>query len=125
MKPLILLVDDDAGIFEVLAELLTGEGFEVRWAQNAREFELHAFSSSKPDLILLDIMLGFQNGPEIYKYLLGKGFDRNVPVIFVSGLLQEDPQPLPSHSGRHYAMHSKPFEFNRLLSDIRNLTSAA
>ncbi len=125
MRPLILLVDDDAGIFEVLAELLCGEGFEVRWAQNAVEFEHHAFSSSKPNLILLDIMLGLENGPEIYRHLLAKGLDHGIPVIFVSGLLEQDPQPLPHHSGRHYTMHSKPFEFNRLLSDIRNLTEAA
>lgn len=125
MKPLILVVDDDAGIFEVLADLLGNEGFEVHWARNSVEFEQHAFSLSKPVLILLDIMLGSENGPEIYKHLLAKGFDRAIPVIFVSGLLQEDPQPLPRHSGRLYAMHAKPFEFNRLLSDIRNLTDAA
>ena len=124
MKPKILVVDDDSEIFEILSDLLADEGFEVLWAKSAEEFRQKTLAQ-KPDLILLDVMLGSKNGPEAYKKMLADGFDSRVPVIFISGLLQNDWADPPMRPGRRYAMHAKPFKFDRLLSDIRFLTSAA
>ena len=125
MKPYILVVDDDPQIFEVLSGILHEEGFDVLWARNPEEFQLKTLSGRKPDLIMLDIALGNENGPDVYKRLLIQGLDRGIPVIFISGLIQNHDSEPPVRAGRLYAMHGKPFEFDRLLSDIRSLTSMA
>ena len=120
MKQHILIVDDDREIFEVLAVLLEDEGYGALWAQNPEEFREKAFFH-RPHLIILDIMLGEANGPEVYKKLLAQGLSQKIPVIFVSGLIPGDGPAPPLQPGRQYAMHSKPFVFEHLLRDIRTL----
>ena len=122
MKPRILVVDDDREIFEILVYALETEGFELVWAKDGEEFHQKAVVC-QPHLILLDIMLGAENGPEIYKRLLAQGLNREIPVIFISSLIQS-PSPLPIQPGRLCTMHAKPFKFDRLLGDIRTMTSA-
>ncbi|PHO21167.1 hypothetical protein CQR80_03120 [Aggregatibacter actinomycetemcomitans] len=63
----ILLVDDDAELTELLAQLLDLEGFQVNVANNGKEaLELldHSY-----DLILLDIMMPVLNGIETLKQI--------------------------------------------------------
>ena len=122
MKPCILVVDDDREIFDILVHVLEPEGFEVLWAKNGEEFREKALLR-RPRLIMLDIGLGRENGPELYKRLLLHGLDRRIPVIFISSSIEnKEPSLQP---GRKYAMHGKPFQFERLLGDIRMLMSAA
>ena len=125
MKPCILVVDDDQEIFDILAHVLGPEGFEVLWAKNGEEFRQKALTR-RPRLIMLDIGLGRENGPELYKRLLLHGLDRRIPVIFISSSIENKPQSQPTlQPGRKYAMHGKPFQFDRLLGDIRMLMSPA
>ena len=123
VDPRILIVDDDSEIYESLAELLASEGFEPVWAKNAEEFKAQAFSH-KPALIILDILLGRDNGTQTYNKLLLEGFDRKVPVVFLSGLV-ENYGTAPVLPGRTYALHSKPFKYEELLRDIRCLIQTA
>lgn len=125
MKPCILVVDDDREIFDILIHVLEPEGFEVLWAKNGEEFREKAIAR-RPRLIMLDIGLGRENGPELYKRLLLHGLDRRIPVIFISSSIENKPHAQPAlQPGRQYAMHGKPFQFERLLTDIRMLMSAA
>ena len=120
----ILLVDDEEQILELLKFELNSEGFEVFTACNEKEFRHHALSE-KPDLIILDIMLGDKNGPLIYDELLAKGLiDRSIPVIFLSALAEDRP-PVPAMPGRTYALHGKPFESEELIREIRSLINKA
>lgn len=122
MKRRILVVDDDPDIFEVLQDLFGSDGQEVLWAKNSREFEEFAFQ--KPDLIILDILLGeVEDGPTIYGKLLSKGLSRDIPVIFLSALASDLPVSR-LHPGRNYAMHAKPFKSNDLLRDVHMLMAA-
>ena len=52
----ILIVDDEAGIRELLSEILIDEGFEVKLANNAEDAR-NVRNVSKPDLVLLDIWM--------------------------------------------------------------------
>ncbi len=120
MKTRILLVDDDTDMLEVLGVLLEAEGYEVFKARNAEEFSDQA-SVRYHQMINLDIDLGGTNGPEVYSELLQRGLDPKIPVIFLSGLVSPWDQS-PAGAGKRYAMHAKPFEHDRLMKDIRNLT---
>jgi len=60
-KPLILIVDDDAELSEMVAELLAREGWAVQSVLNAAEGD-KALAQWQPELVLLDVMLPDANG---------------------------------------------------------------
>jgi DNA-binding response OmpR family regulator len=121
MKTRILLVDDEPELLELLAEIFEAEGYEVHKARTPGEFCAQALAQ-RPHLIILDIDLGGANGPEVYRQLLQRGLGHHIPVIFLSGLVPSISQTPPATEGRRYAMHSKPFEQDRLVNDVRLLT---
>ena len=61
--PKILLVDDDVELTELLAELLSLEGFDVTVVHNGQE-ALTELELQSYDIILLDIMMPVLNGIE-------------------------------------------------------------
>lgn len=76
----ILLVEDDANLAMEIKKLLTEYGHDVTVVQDFHHV-MEEFSEAKPQLVLMDIMLPFQDGyywtGEIRKI-------SNVPVVFIS-----------------------------------------
>ena len=64
MNTRILLVDDDPNIRQLVNLYLAKEGFEVSMADRG-DTALDAFKQTKPDLILLDLMLPGKDGWEV------------------------------------------------------------
>ena len=120
MKQRILVVDDEKLIRELLRHKLSALGFEVVTAKNAKEFSECAFAR-KPDLIILDIWLQNRMGPDVHHELLGAGFDGEVPVIFITALIEGEPKSGQMLPGKKYALHSKPFDFEKLVPEIHHL----
>lgn len=79
----ILVIDDDLHIGNILEELLTKEGYSVSRAYSGTEAIL-ILAHSKPDLILLDLMLPGLNGEEVLPKIKG------IPVIIVSAKVDTD-----------------------------------
>ncbi len=119
MKKKILIVDDEWSLQEFLKWKLSECGYEICVARDGAEFSRVAFET-RPDLIILDILLPDGLGTDHYESMLRAGFDRNIPVIFVSALAQEQP---PKHSppqGR-FALFGKPFDYYELMGEVRKL----
>ena len=79
----ILVVDDEAGIRELLSEILMDEGYDVTLAENAaaaREYRLQA----RPDLVLLDIWMPDMDGISLLKEWVSGG-QLTMPVVMMSG----------------------------------------
>lgn len=119
MAAKVLIVDDDEETRELLAGMLALEGFETDQADGAEEFRRKVFAD-KPALIILDIMLGADNGALFYEQLVKEGLDSKIPVIFLSGLVEDHP-PSPASEGRTYSLRAKPFQMSELLHDMRYL----
>ena len=77
----ILVVDDDAEITKLLETYLTNEGFDVTVAANGAS-ALSAAASTEPELVILDIVLGSEDGREVLRELL---LISDVPTIFLTG----------------------------------------
>lgn len=79
----ILIVDDELGIRELLAEILSGERHVTESAANAQEAR-QLLLSFKPQLVLLDIWMPDTDGLSLLKEWAGQG-QLTMPVIMMSG----------------------------------------
>ena len=106
----ILIIDDDVHIGNMLYEVLTSEGYKVSRAYSGTEAML-LLSNTKPDLILLDLMLPGLSGEEILPQIKG------VPVIVVSAKVDvESKVDLLLGGAVDYV--TKPFNTKELLARI-------
>lgn len=81
----ILIIDDEADIREVLADIFQDEGYAVFKAAHSEQ-AFAQVKKEKPDLIVLDIWLenSDMDGMEILKEL-GKDKENSCPVLMISG----------------------------------------
>ena len=77
----ILLVEDDAEMIGLLSRFLPQEGYELRVASDMAA-TLRAVSEREPDIILLDIVLGDEDGRDIFREVRELS---DVPAIFLTG----------------------------------------
>lgn len=79
----ILVVDDEMGIRELLAEILFDEGYDVHLAENASEARAYRLAH-EPDLVLLDIWMPETDGVALLKEWLEQDL-LTMPVVMMSG----------------------------------------
>lgn len=77
----LLIVDDDDDLRSLLVRMLRGEGYAVAEAADV-EAALAQFNTGQPDLVVLDIMLGGEDGLDVLSSIRGKA---DVPVILLTG----------------------------------------
>jgi DNA-binding response OmpR family regulator len=81
----ILIVDDEFGIAEVLDLFLTDAGHRVFIAINGRQ-GLQRLAEARPDLVLLDVMMPFLDGPGMLRAMAAEPAYKAIPVIMMSSL---------------------------------------
>jgi DNA-binding NtrC family response regulator len=79
----ILVVDDEVGIRDLLSEILSDEGHNVRSAESASAAR-EARSRERPDLVLLDIWMPDTDGISLLKEWASSG-QLTMPVVMMSG----------------------------------------
>ncbi len=79
----VLLVDDEPDIVELLRYNLEREGYAVQTALNGRD-ALKAAKSSRPDLIVLDIMMPGMDGVEVCMQLRQLPEFKNTVITFLT-----------------------------------------
>jgi DNA-binding NtrC family response regulator len=83
MKALrILVVEDDAVIAMLLADMFAGMGHDVCAIEATKDGAVAAAIQCGPDLMIVDARLGDESGVSAVEQILGKGF---VPHVFISG----------------------------------------
>ena len=80
-KGIIHLIDDEPVIHDVLAQLLTSEGYEIEISGSGEE-ALEKFPSRSFDVILLDLLMPGMDGIETLRRI--KRFDPLTPVIIIT-----------------------------------------
>jgi len=82
----ILVVDDDPDMVEVLKTILGGEGYNVAVATNGSEC-LENVSRSKPDLILLDVMMTTETeGFTVAQKLKSDKATKDIPIFMLTAI---------------------------------------
>lgn len=114
MQPLILLVDDDPGILDLLGDFLMKEGFMLEVASNASEMDAR-LARTRPDLIILDLMLPGEDGLSICRRVSRDGAP---PIIMLTAKNDEIDRILGLEIGADDYV-AKPFAPRELLARIR------
>lgn len=82
----ILLIEDDSTMVSLLKMLLDLEGYQVVALSSEYQDILQLALEESPDLILLDIQLGLQNGLDVIARLKQNNELRKIKVIMTSGM---------------------------------------
>ena len=118
----ILVVDDEIDIRELVAGILTDDGYSVRAASNSEE-ALAALRARKPALLVLDIWMqgGGMDGLELLDMV--KALDEDLPVIMISGHGNIETAVSAIKRGA-YDFLEKPFKSDRLLLVVQRALEA-
>ncbi|WP_084666354.1 response regulator transcription factor [Clostridium collagenovorans] len=110
----VLVVDDDENISEVIKIYLQNLGYDTMLAHDGKD-ALEKFSSYKPNLIILDVMLPYMDGIDVLKQIRR---DSEVPVILLTAKGDTFDKVLGLELGADDYM-VKPFEPKELTARVK------
>jgi len=113
----ILIVDDDEEIRSFLGMLLQEEGYAIESAEDGLA-ALEKLEATKPDLILLDIMMPRMDGYRFAEALRQRDLQPPIPFIVLSANLREQ-QAIAMGACSYIA---KPFDLPDLLEKVEQYT---
>jgi len=113
----VLVVDDDAGMREVLETALATENLTVYTSVDGKD-AVQKTLSLKPDLILLDVNMPNLNGLTFCKAIRSSTETRKIPVIIITGLTAKGRIEECMAAGADDFL-GKPFRVEELLIRIR------
>jgi len=111
----VLIVEDDIELRDMMAELLTLEGFVATAVANGREALEYLGRGNRPDIILLDLMMPVMDGWEFRRKQQSDPALATVPVVVLSALDHRRAADVDA-----VAFLKKPLDFDRLLELVRH-----
>lgn len=114
MTERVLVVDDDAGLRDLLSEYLAKQGFLVETARDGHEMD-EALRRAMPDLVVMDLMLPGEDGLSLTRRIKARG---NTPVIMLSARGEDIDRIVGLEVGADDYL-AKPFNPRELLARIR------
>lgn len=115
----IFIVEDDENIKDLVIYALNSNGFNCVGFENAIDF-FSEINNSKPDLVLLDIMLPDMDGTQILKKIRETSTIKNIPIIFLTAKTSEYDKVKGLDLGADDYI-TKPFSILELISRIKAL----
>jgi CheY-like chemotaxis protein len=116
----ILLVEDDSGIRESVAELLELEGYQVSAVSNGSDALEWLAREVPPDVLLVDLVMPVMSGGELLARLKADPRLADVPAILMTAAIPTAHSPIPGAD----ATLPKPFELDALLEVVGRLARA-
>jgi CheY-like chemotaxis protein len=118
----ILLVEDDEGLRETIADLLREEGYDVAMFASGYDALEHLRTAPLPRVILLDLMLAGMDGFEFRRLQLAEERIAHVPVVLLSGTSDLSALSTVLHAA---AFLRKPFDVQALLTVVADTCRSA
>lgn len=121
MPQLVLIVDDEFGLADITADLLTEAGYEVALAINGK-LGLASLATRRADIVLTDLMMPVMDGPEMIRRMRADPSLASIPAILMTAL----PEAVPTGAaGQHDAVLVKPYSITELIETIHQLLPPA
>lgn len=122
-KTRLLLVDDEPDLVQMVSVRLKAAGYEVSTAYDGQE-ALEKVKESRPDLMILDLMLPKLDGYKVCRLLKFDERTRGIPILIFTARAQVEDVTLATECGAD-AYLTKPFEAKVLLGKLQELLAAA
>jgi two-component system, OmpR family, alkaline phosphatase synthesis response regulator PhoP len=116
----ILIVEDERAIAEMLAAILEESDYQVVIAGNGQE-ALTRLETTRPDLILSDIMMPIMDGRTLCKKLRAHPTYNSIPVVLMSAAYDS----VSRSDGTPTAFLKKPFGLQELLTTVSDVIEEA
>lgn len=117
LKPLVLIVEDEADIVTLLKYNLEKEGFRVNAATDGEE-DLLLAGEQTPNIVLLDWMLPLMSGLEVCRQMRRNSKMRDIPIIMLTARGEEADRVRGLNSGADDYI-TKPFSPTELVARMR------
>lgn len=117
MKPLILIVEDEAALQKLLAYNLEAAGFEVAQAFDGEE-ALTLLAERTPDLVVIDWMIPQLSGLELLRRIRRRPEQAHLPVVMLTARAEEPDRLRGLETGADDYV-TKPFSPAELVARIR------
>ena len=115
----ILVIDDNEDILFMIKTMLEMKGYRISAKDNPDDIESF-IEQTRPDVILMDLLLSGSDGREICKKIRENKLISHIPVVMISAL--PDAAISCKDGGTDYFL-GKPFEMNDLFETINNALS--
>lgn len=114
----VLVVDDEPDTLELVKLVLESGGFETLLAASGTQ-ALEQIERTRPDLVLLDIMMPDMDGWDVFRKIKEK--DPKIPVAILTAKAQNIDRLLGLHVLKADDYITKPFGKNELINKVRKL----
>jgi CheY-like chemotaxis protein len=112
----VLVVDDEFGLVEALADVLSDAGYTVSSARNGKD-ALKRIAEGVPDLVLMDYMMPVMDGPALLAAMRAEAATRATPVVLMTSVQRANvPRELDVQE-----VLQKPFKIDALLQVVKKL----
>jgi len=120
-KKKILIVEDEENLLRLESILLGSRGYEVKGAIDGPS-ALESVASTKPDLVLLDIMLPGIDGYEVCRQIKANEATRHIPVVMLSAKKSKEDLVKGEQAGADWYI-TKPFKSAMVIETIQRFLS--
>ncbi|RYG47284.1 response regulator, partial [bacterium] len=120
-KPCVLVVEDDAGIRQMLSTMLDRQGWDVVEAENGLR-GLEQLDANDPDLILLDLMMPEMDGFQFVNEMKQRPSTEQVPIVVLTAKELTDEDRLALNGGVEKVFLKAATQSDSLLSELKRLT---
>ncbi|MFN8412007.1 MAG: response regulator [Anaerolineales bacterium] len=119
MTGTVLIVDDDPAAMATMEAVLTGQGYQLEFADNG-PLALTKADSIMPDLILLDVMMPGMNGLEVCKRIRATPKLAEIPIIILTALDDRDSRLVGIEAGAD-DFFTKPLDTQELRLRVKTI----
>jgi CheY-like chemotaxis protein len=120
----IAYIEDDSDMIDLVSLILTRHGYQVTGFTESREI-LPRLESLKPELILLDLMMPYVDGIEVYEVIKSQEGMDEVPIIFISAMKRALDEIEKEGKIKVDACLAKPFTISELVGTVDRIIGSA
>lgn len=114
----ILLIDDDTDYLGILENFLSGRGYVVKCLDSWNHAP-QTILTFKPDLVVLDVFLGGEDGLSACRKIKENSYTRDIPVLIISGYPKVKETAIREYGAEDFM--AKPFSIQDFLVKVEHI----
>lgn len=117
-KYVVLVVEDDGDLAQLLIDIFSLAGYEVRWASDRAEINQHLRRGHEVDVVLLDVKLPDADGLDVLRRVRAHPQLSSLPIIMMTGKSTAEDVSAGLAAGADGYV-SKPFKMSGLVKAVK------